>query len=206
VREKRTVLVEKSRERGTAETHKRTHRRCRRSESDLRAIVWYRVPGLRGEGPGSDRRAWSRVRVGRGCGGGGRRALPGPTLERQVGAALGLLLLLHDRLLISSHPGVGAVLEALAAAHHVAHRVVRQGAASVVTAVGITSGWAHVGRGTGKGRRGAAPTGLVASSTPAAAASAAPAAAAWFAVLHQHWHGDPPGRARTLEQEKFIAC
>lgn len=157
----------------------------------LRTVVGYGVPGswIRGEGP------WARdggIGVGRGPRR-GWRALPGSTLQRQVRAALRLLLLLHA--LLRAGPRVRAVLQALARAHHVADagddRVMgHRGGRRVMGAVG-TRGRRHVRRRARQGRAGPAATTLV------AAAAAAPAR---LPVLHQHRHRHPPRRARTLEQ------
>lgn len=156
----------------------------------LRTVIGYGVPSsrIRGEGP------WAcdgGIRVGRGPRR-GWRALPGAALQRQIRAALRLLLLLHP--LLSARPRVRAVLKALARAHHVAdaggyHRVMGRGG-RVMGAV-RARGRGHVRRRTRQGRAGPAAAALV---------SAAPTASARLAVLHQHRHRDPSRRTRALKQ------
>lgn len=113
----------------------------------LRTVVGYGIPSgrIRGEGP------WA---CDGGIGGVGRgprrgwRALPGAALQRQIRAALRLLLLLHT--LLGAGSRVRAVLETLARAHHVADaghdRVMGRGG-RMVSAV-RTRGRGHVRRRT----------------------------------------------------------
>lgn len=148
----------------------------------LRTVVGYGVPGswIRGEGP------WARdggIGVGRGPRR-GWRALPSSALQRQVRAALRLLLLLHA--LLRAGPRVRAVLQALARAHHVADagddRVMGDRGGRRVMGAVRTRGRRHVRRRTRQGCAGPAAATLV----PAAAA-----ASARLPVLHQHRHRHP---------------
>lgn len=161
----------------------------------LRTVIGYGVPSgrIRGEGP------WAcdgGIGVGRGPRR-GWRALPGAALQRQVRAALRLLLLLHA--LLGAGPRVGAVLEALAGAHHVAdagsHDRMMGRSGRVVGAV-RARGRGHVRRRARQGRAGPAAATLV---------PAAPAAPARLAVLHQHRHRDPSRRTRALKQSMMVA-